>query len=91
MYENVKRVVMVSPPVDVIDFGFLQHSPKIQLVISGSRDEIGSHRKIQNFLPKWNDQAVLKVIEGADHFYADKEEELKEIIGEFLEGSVENA
>lgn len=83
-YEKVSKVVMMSPPVDFIDFSFLKHSPNIRLVISGSRDDIGSYRKIEKFLPKWNDQAVLKVIEGADHFYGGKEEELKVIIGEFL-------
>jgi hypothetical protein len=84
MYENVKRVVMVSPPVDVIDFSFLQHNPKVQLVITGTRDDIGGYRNIQKMLPKWNEKAVFKVIDGADHFYGGKEDELKEIIGEFL-------
>jgi hypothetical protein len=83
-YESVKRVVMVSPPVDVIDFSFLQHNPKIQLVITGSRDDIGGYRNIQKMLPKWNEKAVFKVIDGADHFYGGKEDELKEIIKEFL-------
>jgi uncharacterized protein len=86
-YEKAKRVVMVSPPVDFIDFGFLKHNPRIELVISGSRDDIGGYRNIQKMLPKWNEHAVFKVIDGADHFYGGKEDELKEIIGEFLKGS----
>ena len=86
-YESVRRVVMVSPPVDFVDFGFLEHSPKIQLVISGSRDDIGGYRKIEEMLPKWNDKALLKVIDGADHFYSGHEQELIDVITEFLRGS----
>ena len=84
-YENVNRVMLVSPPVDFVDFGFLEHNSKIQLVISGSRDEIGGSRNIERMIPKWNEKAVFKVIDGADHFYWGKEDELKEIIRGFLE------
>jgi alpha/beta superfamily hydrolase len=35
-------------------------------------------------LPKWNDKALFRVIQGADHFYSGYEEDLIEIVGEFL-------
>jgi alpha/beta superfamily hydrolase len=35
-------------------------------------------------LPKWNNEAVFRVIQGADHFYSGYEEELIDIIGAFL-------
>jgi alpha/beta superfamily hydrolase len=83
-FEEAERLILISPPVSVIDFGFLTYSPRIELVICGSRDEIAEYRKVENMLPKWNDKATLRVIDGADHFYSGYEEELADIIGEFL-------
>jgi alpha/beta superfamily hydrolase len=85
-YEPAQRLVLVSPPVSFIDFSFLEFSPKIRLVICGSRDEIAEYKKVEKMLPKWNDQAVFRVIQGADHFYSGHEEELIDIIGAFLRG-----
>jgi uncharacterized protein len=86
-FEDAQRFIMVSPPVSFIDFSFLEYSPKIKLVICGTRDEIAEYKKVEKMLPKWNDQALFRVIQGADHFYSGYEEELKEIIREFLRGN----
>jgi alpha/beta superfamily hydrolase len=79
-FEEAQRLIMVSPPVSFIDFSFLEYSPKIKLVICGTKDEIAEYKKVEKMLPKWNDQALFRVIQGADHFYSGYEEELKEII-----------
>ena len=83
-FEEAQRLVMVSPPVSFIDFSFLEYSSKIKLVICGTRDEIAEYKKVEKMLPKWNNEAVFRVIQGADHFYSGYEQELKEIIGTFL-------
>lgn len=83
-FEEAQRLIMVSPPVSFIDFSFLEYSPKIKLVICGTRDEIAEYKTVEKMLPKWNGHAVLRVIRGADHFYSGYEEELIDIIGEFL-------
>jgi alpha/beta superfamily hydrolase len=86
-FEEAQRLIMVSPPVSFIDFSFLEYSQKIKLIICGTRDEIAEYKKVEKMLPKWNDQALLRVIEGADHFYSGYEEELIDIVGEFLRNS----
>jgi uncharacterized protein len=86
-FKEAQRFIMVSPPVSFIDFSFVEYSPKIKLIICGTRDEIAEYKKVEKMLPKWNDQALFRVIQGADHFYSGYEEELKEIIGEFLKES----
>ena len=86
-FKEAGRLIMVSPPVSFIDFSFLQYSPKIKLVICGTRDEIAEYKKVEKMLPKWNDQAQLRVIQGADHFYSGYEEDLIDIVGEFLRGN----
>ena len=83
-FEEAQRLIMVSPPVSFVDFGFLQYSPKIQLVICGTRDEIAEYKQVEKMLPKWNDEAVFRVVQGADHFYSGYEEELIDIIRRFL-------
>jgi uncharacterized protein len=83
-FEEAQRLIMVSPPVSVIDFDFLEYSPKVKLVICGTRDDLAEYRKVEKMLPKWNDQALFRVIQGADHFYSGHEEELIDIVGEFL-------
>ena len=83
-FEEAQRLIMVSPPVSFIDFSFLEYSPKIKLVICGNGDEIAEYKKVEKMLPKWNNEALFRVIQGADHFYAGYEEALIDIIGAFL-------
>lgn len=84
-YREVKRVIMISPPVDLLDFSSLTHNPKIKLVITGSEDEIVDYNSIKNLMPLWNPEAAFRVIQGADHFYWGKTRDIEEIIHEFLE------
>ena len=84
-FEEAGRLIMVSPPVNFIDFAFLSYNPKIQLVIVGTHDDIAGVKAVEEMTPTWNPEAVLKIIEGADHFYWGKSKELKAIIHEFLD------
>jgi len=85
-YDQAERLVMVSPPVSFVDFGFLKRHPKIRLVIAGSRDDIAEHEAIERLVPLWNPGATYRLIEGADHFYGDKTGEVETVIREFLGG-----
>ncbi len=84
-YDSAERVIMVSPPVTFIDFSSLGYDPRIRLVIAGSHDEFGRPDMIQEMVMKWNPEAILETIQGADHFYWGKTGEVQEIIGRFLE------
>ena len=84
-FEEAQRLIMVSPPVSFVDFSFLEYSLKIKLVICGTRDEIAEYKRVEKMLPRWNEQALFRVIQGADHFYGGYTEELKLIISEFLD------
>ena len=86
VFEDVKRVIMVSPPVNFIDFSFLDYNAKIQLVIAGSKDDIAPPGMIESMLPEWNPEVQYKIIQGADHFYWGKSDEIKKIIQDFLDG-----
>jgi len=83
-FEDVNRVVMVSPPVDIFDYSSLENSGRIKLVIAGSEDEIADWRSVDKVLPLWNPDARLKVIKGADHFFWGMSKEIKGILADFL-------
>ncbi len=81
---SAQRLIMVSPPVVLMDFAFLEAEPRLALVVTGSRDEIAPASAIQQRLSAWNPGARLEVIPGADHFYGGKTQELMKIIADFL-------
>ncbi len=81
---DVVRMIMVSPPVNFIDFSFLEYSPKIQLIITGAEDDIAPPDMIRRMIPKWNKASDFKIIQGADHSYGGKTGEIESIIGKFL-------
>ena len=84
-FDQARRMIMVSPPVNFIDFSFFGYSPKLCLVIAGSEDEIAPPDAIRELLPSWNPDASLEIIPGADHFYWGKSGDLKGIVGKFLD------
>ena len=84
---DVARMIMVSPPVNFMDFSFLSYTPKIQLIIAGSRDDIAPPDMIQKMLPQWNKDSAFHIIQGADHFYWGETGEIESIVGDFLERS----
>ncbi|MDY6882016.1 MAG: alpha/beta fold hydrolase [Desulfatiglans sp.] len=83
--DQVKRMIMISPPVAFMDFSFLRCHPRIQLVIAGSADDIAQPEMIRAMLQTWNPDARFEIIQGADHFYWGRDGELKSIIQEFLD------
>ncbi len=84
-FEKAHRLIMVSPPVSAMDMAFLSYHAKIKLVIAGSRDEIGDYKMIQGMMSKWNPEAQLHLVEGADHFYWNQTNEIRAVIKKFLE------
>ncbi len=87
-FDLARRTVMVSPPVNFLDFSFLDYNEKIQLVIGASEDDIGPPAIIKEMIPVWNPEARFSIIQGADHFYWGYNGDIKLIIQEFLEENV---
>jgi len=85
-FDHAKRMIMVSPPVNFIDFSFLGYNAKIQLVIAGSEDAIAPPGMIEEMLQAWNPEVHFNIIQGADHFYGGKTGGKQKIIRNFLDG-----
>ena len=85
LYNKAQQIVMVSPPVALLEFSLDGPEPRIGLVITGSHDEIAPESLVKELVNQWNPGAGLKVINGADHFYWGRENEVSEAIEEYLE------
>jgi len=85
--KDVDWMIMVSPPVNFMDFSFLGYTPRIQLIIAGSRDDIAPPDTIQQMLPKWNKDSAFRIIQGADHFYWGQTDQIESIVEDFLKTS----
>jgi alpha/beta superfamily hydrolase len=83
-FERVDRMIMVSPPVGLLNFDALASNHKVRLVIAGSLDDIAPVKAIDEKMPSWNPKAALKIIEGADHLYLGKIDDIQAIINDFL-------
>lgn len=64
------RVVLVSPPVDFMDFGDLSGASSLYLVVTGDEDPYATTHHIKKLLKNWNKNAIFKEISGSDHFYS---------------------
>lgn len=80
----LSRIIMVSPPVDFLDFSFLSLNPKIKIVVAGDRDEIAPAYKIRDFIDSWNPAAHFEIIEGADHFYFGRIDTLQSVLSRLI-------
>jgi alpha/beta superfamily hydrolase len=77
---GIANMVMVSPPVAFIEFESVSNINCLNLVITGSNDDIAPPELIRQTYPKWNAAAHFEVIDGADHFYGGYENSLEEVL-----------
>lgn len=78
------RVVLVSPPVDFMDFGDLKGVSSLFLVVTGTEDAYATPSHIKNLLKNWNKNAIFKEITGADHFYSGALGSLDKLLDDYL-------
>lgn len=83
---DVARMIMVSPPVNFMDFSFLVGVQNFEplLIITGAEDDIAPPDMIRKMFSKWNKDATFQIIQGADHFYGGKTGDIEAIVGKFL-------
>lgn len=63
------RIIMIAPPVAFVDFDPPAPIPGLRHVITGSLDDLAPPDRIRSFLPRWQPDARLCVIQGADHSF----------------------
>jgi uncharacterized protein len=82
--ERVKRLIGIGLPVNKSDVGYLVNCRKPKLFVQGGNDEFGSPARLRELMKKWPEPKKLVVVEGGDHFFAGKLDQLDEAIRSWL-------
>jgi alpha/beta superfamily hydrolase len=83
---RVKRLIGIGAPVNSSDFSYLESCEKPKLFVHGSNDEFGDVHKLEKFVETLPGEKRLVVVEGVDHFFKGKIEELGEAIAKWMKG-----
>jgi alpha/beta superfamily hydrolase len=77
---RVRCVGVVSPPVSIFPFNFLNGYERPVIVLCGDRDPFCAPADIEYLLTTVSGPKEWKVLTGADHFYVDEAREASEYI-----------
>jgi len=73
---RVSHLIGLGIPVNSTDFSFLRQCNKPKLFVHGSNDEHGAIEKVKALVPTLSGSNHLAVVEGVDHFFAGKLDQL---------------
>ncbi len=78
-------LVGLGLPVESTDFSFLADCPKPKLIVQGTLDQFGPREKLQEVFDGFAPPKELRWVEGVDHFFTGKLEEVEGAVEEFLQ------
>ena len=85
---EVNKFIAIAPQPNVYDFTFLAPCPSSGQVIFGEKDELVSKESINELNNRLKSQKGIEVIfseiKGANHFFKDKEEDLRKTIDKYI-------
>jgi alpha/beta superfamily hydrolase len=85
---RVSHLIGLGIPVNSTDFSFLLQCPKPKLFVQGGKDQFGAIEKVKALVASLPGENHLAVVDGVDHFFAGKLNELDAAITNWLTGSV---
>ena len=88
---RVEKLIVIGAPVNNSDFSYLGKCAKPKLFVHGSNDEHGDVEKVRQMAASLPSENELVVVEGVDHFFAGKIEELGKAITGWLKPRARNA
>jgi alpha/beta superfamily hydrolase len=81
---RVSTLVGLGVPVNMSDFNFLHGVRKPKLILQGTRDQYGSVPQVSELYDSLAEPKQIHWVEGADHFFAGKLDEVQEVLRQFL-------
>jgi len=81
-FDDLADVIMVSPPIDFVDFDFSPLMGRCGLVICGDRDQFCPLHSLEGIIRELGSR--LEIVTGADHFYFGKEQGIIDYLGGYL-------
>jgi alpha/beta superfamily hydrolase len=80
--------ISIAPPASIYDFSFLAPCPASGMIVHGDKDELVPLAAVNKLAQKLSAQKNIKieyrVIEGADHFFANRGDELTAVVDGYL-------
>jgi hypothetical protein len=81
---RVSTLVGLGLPVSSLNFDFLLDVRKPKLILQGTRDEFGPVAQVSELYRTLAEPKQIHWVEGADHFFAGKLDEVQEVLRQFL-------
>ncbi|TCT11312.1 hypothetical protein EDC22_10469 [Tepidamorphus gemmatus] len=86
---EVEGFISIAPQPNLYDFSFLAPCPSSGLIVHGSADRVVPPSDIQTLVEKLKTQKGIvidqQIVEGANHFFENKVDELMAICGSYLD------
>lgn len=71
-----KAFAFISPPLHGLETSTLKKNKRPKLIVSGDRDKLVESERLQPLLDSFAFKPQLEIVEGADHFWGGKEDQL---------------
>ena len=81
---ELEGFVAVSPPANLYDFSFLAPCPSQGLITQGDKDDVVTEESVGKFVARLGNNAEYKLIHGADHYYRGVEDELGNVVNDYV-------
>jgi hypothetical protein len=81
---RVSTLVGLGMPVGPANFNFLREVRKPKLILQGTHDEFGPRAQVAEWFDTLAEPKQIHWVEGADHFFTGKLDEVQEVLREFL-------
>jgi len=81
---RVVRLIGIGAPVNASDFSYLEKCSKPKLFVHGANDEFGDVAKLEKIVSGLPGEKKLVVVDGVDHFFKGRVEELGKAIREWM-------
>ena len=81
---RVVRLIGVGIPVDNSDLSYLRECTKPKLIVQGGDDQYGSPANVEALFAEMPEPKRLVIVDGADHFFAGKLDEVGRAITSWL-------
>ena len=90
---EVNKFISISPQPNVYDFTFLAPCPTSGQIVFGEKDELVSKSSMQDLNDRLKNQKGIEVdfseIKNSNHFFKNKEEDLKKVIDKYIQKKTE--
>jgi len=85
---EIEGFIAVSPPANLYDFSFLSPCPAAGMITQGDKDDVVSEEAVaklaERLSAQHNSRLEYRKIPGADHYYRGVEDELGNVVGEYI-------